>query len=181
MRKIFGLLLSLVVVFSMSVQTFATTVNDVMAELNNGVTIGNQVRQVPSEYIKLAEDFFNSNNFTDEELTFALSELREAEAIWAATGEPSFSKLPASVQQQLIDKAVSAASKVGATLTFDGKTIKVVDRNGKVYSTVYGGNPIKATGFDINTNGMVVVFAIVVAGLATSVIFAKKNRLFGAK
>lgn len=182
MKKIVGLLLSLALVFALAVPTFAATKNDVIAELNAGVTVNGTTKAIPSQYIKVATDFLNANEYTATELDGVVADIKDAKTTWANTGKVNFKDIPADVRQQLVDKAVASAKKLGATLTFDGKTIKVVDKNGKAFSVSTGGdNAIKATGFGVNTNGMVAVSAIVVVTLAASMAFAWKKNLLGAK
>ena len=71
----------------------------------------------------------------------------------------------------------AAAKKVGATLTFDGKTISVVDAQGRTYSVLAKSNPIKPTGADYTM--LIVVSAAVLGVLGSVVVISRKNKLTG--
>ena len=72
--------------------------------------------------------------------------------------------------------AAASAKKIGATLTFDGKTISVVDAQGRSYSVLAkSSNPIKQTGADYTM--LIVLSAAVLVVLGGTVIVARRNRL----
>ena len=81
------------------------------------------------------------------------------------------------MQNQLINKATAAAKKVGATLTFDGKTVKVTDKAGKVYTVVKAGDAIKQTGGSMNTTGLLAVSILALTTLVGAVVVTRKNNL----
>lgn len=180
MKKLLSAVCAVVLAVALAVPAFAASVtkSDIIAELKAGVTVGNSVKQIPDKFIKLASDFLNANDLTDEELSFAMSELKSAREIWAATGQTEFKDIPANIRTQLINKAIAAASKVGATLTFDGKTIKVVDRNGRTYTVLAKDNPIKDTGAEMDYTMPVLLSVAVVAALGGAYVFARKKQLF---
>ena len=176
MKKLMALLCVGIMMVAMAIPAFAaTTKDDVIAEMKSGIQIGTQTRQVPAQYIKLAEDFLNANDLTDAQLSMALSDLKEAKVTWANTGKLAFNEIPSDVQTKLQNMAVEAAKKLGATLTFNGKTISIVDKNGKTYSTSTQSNPIKQTGADY-TALMVVTFAVL-GSLGAAVAVSAKNHL----
>lgn len=96
--------------------------------------------------------------------------------IWSDTGIYGYANLPADVKTTLQNKAAESAKKVGATLTFDGRTIKVVSESGKTYSVLATDDaPIKPTGADYT---VAVTAAVAVLGILAATLFvARKNRL----
>ena len=127
--------------------------------------------------VRSAKVYLLQGALTDEQLATALTEVKEAKELWASTGETEFKNIPADVQKQLQNKAAAAAKKVGATLTFDGKTISVVDAQGRTYSVLAKSNPIKPTGADYTM--LIVVSAAVLGVLGSVVVISRKNKLTG--
>ncbi|UZT81953.1 hypothetical protein [Caproicibacterium sp. BJN0003] len=176
MKKLLAIFCAGIMMVAMAIPAFAaTTKDDVIAEIKSGIQIGTQTRQIPDQYVKLAEDFLNANDLTDSQLSTALSDLKEAKETWANTGKVSFNEIPSDIQTKLENMATEAAKKVGATLTFDGKTISVVDKNGKTYSTSTQSNPIKQTGADYTT--LTVIVLAILGSLGAIVAVSAKNHL----
>lgn len=178
MKKVMTVLLAALLSVALAVPAFAasTTVDDIIAEMKAGIQIGDDVRYVPDKYIDLAESFFAENELTQEELDTALADLKEVKQIWSDTGIYGYANLPADVKTTLQNKAAESAKKVGATLTFDGRTIKVVSESGKTYSVLATDDaPIKPTGADYT---VAVTAAVAVLGILAATLFvARKNRL----
>ena len=176
MKKLISALCAVVMMATFAVPAFATTKDDIISELKAGVKVGDKVKQIPNKYIEIAETFLANNELTAEELDMAMTDLKAARDLWASTGETEFKDIPADVQKQLQSMAVASAKKVGATLTYDGKTIYVVDRNGKSYSVLAkASNPIKQTGADYTM--LVAISAAVLLVMGSAVVVARKNKL----
>ncbi|CAB1244448.1 MAG: hypothetical protein SOH93_05940 [Oscillospiraceae bacterium] len=176
MKKLLAIFCAGIMMVAMAIPAFAaTTKNDIITEMKSGIQIGTQTRQIPDQYVKLAEDFLNANNLTDAQLSTALSDLKEAKETWASTGKASFNEIPPDIQTKLENMATEAAKKVGATLTFGGKTISVVDKNGKTYSTSTQSNPIKQTGADYTA--LTVIVLAILGSLGVIVTVSAKNHL----
>lgn len=178
MKKVMTVLLAALLSVALAVPAFAasTTVDDIIAEMKAGIEVDGKVKEIPDKYIDLAESFFAENELTQEELDTALADLKEVKQIWADTGIYSYVDLPADVKTTLQNKAAESAKKVGATLTFDGRTIKVVSESGKTYSVLATDDaPIKPTGADYT---VAVTAAVAVLGILAATLFvARKNRL----
>ncbi len=175
MKKVVSLVCALCLVCALAIPAFAASNNDVINEIKAGVNVNGTVKQIPADYVKAASDFLEANDLTEDQLTTILNDVKEAKAVWAATGETEFKNIPADVQAKLINMASASAKKVGATLTFDGKTVKVVDKNGKVYSVVKAGDPIKQTGAGANVAGVAVASVLLVSALGAAVVISKKH------
>ncbi len=174
MKKVLSLVCALGLMFMLAIPAFAVTKADIISELEAGIKVGNEVKEIPANYIKAVSDFLDANDLTADELTYAMSELKDAKEIYATTGETEFQDIPEKVQTQLINKAKNAAKEVGATLTFDGKTVKVVDEAGKTYTAVRNGDPIKQTGANASATGAIAVAIVIVSALGVAVVARKK-------
>lgn len=179
MKKIvFVLCTALIAVMSVA-PAMAASKDDILNEVKEGVQVGDKVKKIPDRYVKMVEEFLDANTLTEAQIDAALSDLKDAKETWAQAGETEFKNLPASVQKELQSKAADSAKKVDATLTFDGKTIKVVDANGKTYSAATNSQPIKQTGADSTP---LVAAAVVIMGLlAGSAVLVRKYRLIEDK
>lgn len=180
MKKLISALCAVVMMAAFAVPAFAATKDDVISELKAGVKVGDKVKQIPDKYIETAESFLANNDLSAEELDTALTDLKATRDLWASTGKTEFKDIPADVQKQLQNMAAASAKKVGATLTFDGKTISVVDKNGKSYNVLAtaassGSSPIKQTGADYTM--LVTVSAAVLLVLGGAVVVSRKNKL----
>lgn len=177
MKKMFTVVCAAFLMMALAIPAFAatTTKEDILDEIKSGVTVGDKVKQIPDKYIDLAEKFLDANSLTEDQLSTALADLKDAKQVWASSGETEFKDIPADVQQQLINKASASAKKVGAKLTFDGKTIEIVDANGKTFSALAKSNPIKQTGADYTL--LTVMSLTILAVLAGGIVVARKYRL----
>lgn len=176
MKKLMSALCAAVMLTALAMPTFAATKNDLINEIKAGVTVGDKVKEIPDKYVDLAEDFLAANDLTSEQLDTAMADLQEAKALWASTGETEFKNIPADVQRQLQNMAAESAKKVGATLTFDGKTIYIVDAQGRTYSVLArSSEPIKQTGGDYTT--LLLASGSILAVLGGTVVLANRKRL----
>ncbi|MDR1066047.1 MAG: hypothetical protein LBL35_01245 [Clostridiales bacterium] len=154
--------------------------------------IPGRVDPVPDQYLKSLADFLNTDDYTQEELEFMSQALGEVKSIWAASGVADYSKMDKETQLLLQSKAISAAARVGATLTFDGSRIVILSKTGRSYavSTTAGGgwssivdgqlingdNPIKATGIGMNLTPVYILTGSVTAALTLIGAFILKDR-----
>ena len=177
MKKLISVLCAVVMMAVFAVPAFAaTSKSDIISEIKAGVKVGDKVKQIPSKYVEVAENFLAANDLTAEQLDTAMADLKEAKEVWASTGKTEFKDIPADVQKKLQNMAAASAKKIGATLTFDGKTISVVDAQGRSYSVLAkSSNPIKQTGADYTM--LIVLSAAVLVVLGGTVIVARRNRL----
>lgn len=176
MKKLIAIVCAVLLSMALTIPAFAaTTKEDILNEIKSGVTVGDQVKKIPDKYIDLAEKFLDANSLSEEQLATAITDLKAAKELWASSGETEFKDIPAAVQQQLINKAAASAQKVGAKMTFDGKTIEIVDANGKTFSALAKSNPIKQTGMDYTA--LTIAALAVLTVLAGGVFVARKYRL----
>ena len=172
--------MALLVVFSSMSAFAATTKQDILDELHAGVEIGGKTVAIPEKYTKVAADFFNANTLTDEQMDYAMAQLKEAKEMVTATGKEHLREMTLAQQEALINKATEAAKTVGATFTYDGKNVQVVDANGKTFSVSMRSDEIKFTGYE-NTSYLLVISAAVLAVLGLAAVVAKKNGLFAGR
>ena len=172
--------LSLVLVTLLLVSSFLTvsaaTQDDVMARLSGGISINGEVQAIPARYIKLAEDYMNANELTEEQLDGAIAKFSEAESIWAAEGVVDYSDLSASVKESLKSLVVAVAAEVGASVSFSGEAVTIVSPSGDKFETTIGADqPIKQTGVD--ARGLYVVAAVLLLSLVVMYSVSKKQKL----
>lgn len=238
MKKLIAMIcaVAMTVALAAPMTVSAATKDDIINEMFTSFEVGGRTRQVPSRYVTLVVRYLDNNNLSSAQLDEALAAGREAKEIWIATGQPTFEKLSTDVKMQLAGKAASMMKKLGATVSFSGKTMTIVDPNGKSYSvntlhdlstlvgaSTSGGtgsntgsnpwdsgetsgdlpdgghwelegntvtitdkdgnvstieiNPIKQTGAGVDTSSAVAVAALLIAGLAATVVIARKNHL----
>jgi hypothetical protein len=155
----------------------AATADDVIGAIKQGITVGGQTRQVPSEYVKLVQDFLAANpQLTAAQLDKTVAEINAAKAEWEAGGSLSYAGLSQATKDDLIAKAKAAAKELGATLTFDGTTIKVVDAAGHTFTLNTKDGVIKQTGRDYTI--LIGVGIAILVLLGVSLIVARRKNLF---
>ena len=175
MKKVISLACVILMLSMLAVPAFAVTKDDIIDEIKAGVNVNGTVKYIPDQYINAVENFFAANDFSESELAGALQDLKNAKKIWADSGITEFKNLPRATQDKLISAATSAALKLGAKLTFDGKVIEVVDKNGKSYSVVVG-NPIQHySGSEMNI--IILMSVTVLTTLAALAFVSYKLRL----
>lgn len=175
-KKFAAVLCACVLAVSAALPTFAATTKQDIVNSVGTVQIDGKTKQVPNEYVKAAEDFLNANELTENQLEEVMNEVKEAKNIWAKEGKTQFNELSKSAQSQLKDLAISSAKKLGATITFDGKNVKVVDKNGHSYvvNSEYD-NPIKQTGAKADTMPMAIVTLAFLISIGASAAVIHKN------
>ncbi|MCL2088570.1 MAG: hypothetical protein FWH14_03715 [Oscillospiraceae bacterium] len=139
MRKIIFLVSAFVFAAMLAIPASAVTEQDILNALRSGIDVNGQIKEIPAHQIKTVEDFLAANNLSDEDLSFAMTEIEAVKAVWSATGKINFTDIPRSTQDQLITRAQAAAKRVNATLTYSGNQISIVDENNRTYTiTVQG-------------------------------------------
>ena len=136
MKKIISAVCAVALMASLAapMQVAAATKADILNEMFTSFEVGGIKRQIPSRYVTLVVRYLDNNNLSSAQLDEALAAGREAKEIWIATGQPTFEKLSSDIKMQLAGKAASMMKKLGATVSFSGTTLTVVDPNGKSYS-----------------------------------------------
>ncbi len=136
MKKIISAVCAVALMASLAapMQVAAATKDDIINEMFTSFEVGGIKRQIPSRYVTLVVRYLDNNNLSSAQLDEALAAGREAKEIWIATGQPTFEKLSSDIKMQLAGKAASMMKKLGATVSFSGTTLTVVDPNGKSYS-----------------------------------------------
>lgn len=174
------------VLLTTSITAFAATnvtKQDILDEVNNGVTVNGQLKTYPREYIKLVEDFLNNENPSQAELNDVYDNLIEGERIWASTGQLNYDDMSAAQQKELRDFAIAFAEKYGFTMIISGKDVKVTAKSGNVYSVGNfdssngsGNNPIKTTGLAVNTTPLLATGSALLLLAGVGVAVALKRR-----
>ncbi|MDR1028194.1 MAG: hypothetical protein LBL63_02110 [Clostridiales Family XIII bacterium] len=179
MKKRFVLVLvAVVMVFTLAMPIVASAASesDIIAAINQGVTVNGQTKAIPAKYVNAVQKYLDANDLTAAQADTLIAAINDARSTWVATGELNFASMTDAQKQSLQDKAVAAASAIGAKLTIDGDVIKVVDPNGKVFSIDVASGDIKQTGYS-SALPIAVASGLVVLLVAAFALTGKKRLL----
>jgi len=157
----------------------AATPDDVISALKQGITVNGQTRQLPSEFIKKAKDFLDSNpQITAEQLDGTVAAVNKAKALWEADGSLYWSGLKQSTRDKIVAIAEAEAERLGATVTTDGDTTSIVGADGRTITVSPNSSAIKQTGQDFTAP--IATGAGMLLLLVGTLIVARKKGLFAA-
>ncbi|MDR1536805.1 MAG: hypothetical protein LBU32_02195 [Clostridiales bacterium] len=135
MKRTFLAILAIVAVLIMQTSAFAATKQEVMDQARaSSSNFNGRTAPIPDKYYKSLADFLNTNEFSQSEVDGMITNIQEARAIALPSGTGYFSRMSQSIQNSLVSKAGSAATTVGAKLSFDGRYISIVSRSGRIYT-----------------------------------------------
>lgn len=163
-KKISALVLSLMLVFAMSISAFAASKDDIISKL--------QSAGVATEYVNVAKQFLADNTVSDADAAYVIAKIDAATA--TANGVKDIASLTADQKSAIMADIKDAAAKLGATVSFDASnnTITAV-KDGKSYVVALSAKVVKDTGFTTAaTVGVVVVLAM---GLVVCAFVSKKK------
>ena len=123
-KKISALVLSLMLVFAMSISAFAASKDDIISKL--------QSAGVATEYVNVAKQFLADNTVSDADAAYVIAKIDAATA--TANGVKDIASLTADQKSAIMADIKDAAAKLGATVSFDASnnTITAV-KDGKSY------------------------------------------------
>ena len=156
-KKISALVLSLMLVFAMSISAFAASKDDIISKL--------QSAGVATEYVNVAKQFLADNTVSDADAAYVIAKIDAATATASLTADQK-SAIMADIKD--------AAAKLGATVSFDASnnTITAV-KDGKSYVVALSAKVVKDTGF--TTAATVGVVAVLAMGLVVCAFVSKKK------
>lgn len=165
-KKISALVLSLMLVFAMSISAFAASKDDIISKL--------QSAGVATEYVNVAKQFLADNTVSDADAAYVIAKIDAATA--TANGVKDIASLTADQKSAIMADIKDAAAKLGATVSFDASTntitaVKVKD--GKSYVAAPSAKVVKDTGF--TTAATVGVVAVLAMGLVVCAFVSKKK------
>jgi hypothetical protein len=177
-KKIISIILGLTLLLSLATPLVAAAASesDIIKNIKQGVTVNGQHKDISASYIKMVQDYLANNELTNAQIKSVIAALEDARSTWVATGKLNFNDMTKEEQEALIGKAIAAAKAIGAKLTYNGKTVKVVDPEGGTYTTNLAGDAIKQTGSDYTPFVIIALALLVVFGTAFAV--ARRKRLF---
>lgn len=163
-KKISALVLSLMLVFAMSISAFAASKDDIISKL--------QSAGVATEYVNVAKQFLADNTVSDADAAYVIAKIDAATA--TANGVKDIASLTADQKSAIMADIKDAAAKLGATVSFDASnnTITAV-KDGKSYVVALSAKVVKDTGF--TTAATVVVVAVLAMGLVVCAFVSKKK------
>lgn len=164
-KKISALVLSLMLVFAMSISAFAASKDDIISKL--------QSAGVATEYVNVAKQFLADNTVSDADVAaYVIAKIEAATA--TANGVKDIASLTADQKSAIMADIKDAAAKLGATVSFDASnnTITAV-KDGKSYVAAPSAKVVKDTGF--TTAATVGVVAVLAMGLVVCAFVSKKK------
>lgn len=164
-KKISALVLSLMLVFAMSISAFAASQDDIISKL--------QSAGVATEYVNVAKQFLADNPVSDADAAdYVIAKIDAATA--TANGVKDIASLTADQKSAIMADIKDAAAKLGATVSFDASnnTITAV-KDGKSYVVALSAKVVKDTGF--TTAATVGVVAVLAMGLVVCAFVSKKK------
>ncbi len=191
MKKITAVLVAVVLVAFSAITVFAAGINSseqaVLDELNSSVTMANGSMVIPAEYVNQAENYFNTIDMTEDESSQIISIIKEGETFLANSGASNISDLSYAQKQELLAYGQKVVGVLGMTMTYDtaSRNLIIYAPDGSIAFkatptlTPAGQiveNPIKTTGADFNTMGLIVLGAVVVVLMGTGVAFVVKTK-----
>ena len=193
MKKIITLLLSALLMSALVLPVFAATpVNayekQIMDKLKAGVVVGDKTIALSAAELNTAENFFMMDGieFTQADATAILNGIDQISAIIKAAGKTDLTLLTADQKNQILAIAQASAlavTSVPLTFNYDFATTMATIMSGTdtlVTSDVTTQSyVIKNTGFSAQT--AMWVGLILVLGMASAVVLAKKNNLLDSK
>ena len=164
-KKISALVLSLMLVFAMSISAFAASKDDIISKL--------QSAGVATEYVNVAKQFLADNTVSDADAAYYVIAKIDA-ATATANGVKDIASLTADQKSAIMADIKDAAARLGATVSFDASnnTITAV-KDGKSYVVALSAKVVKDTGF--TTAATVGVVAVLAMGLVVCAFVSKKK------
>ena len=164
-KKISALVLSLMLVFAMSISAFAASKDDIISKL--------QSAGVATEYVNAAKQFLADNTVSDADAAaYVIAKIDAATA--TANGVKDIASLTADQKSAIMADIKDAAAKLDATVSFDASTNTITAvKDGKSYVAAPSAKVVKDTGF--TTAATVGVVAVLAMGLVVCAFVSKKK------
>lgn len=168
-KKISALVLSLMLVFAMSISAFAASKNDIISKLESA--------NVPAEYVSQAKNYLANNpEIKPEQLDKVAAKIDAAVA--TANGVKDLASLTAEQKAAIMADVQSAASEIGVTIAKNAdNSFTATDAKGNTYQLPAvgskSGSIVKPTGF--TTAATVGVVAVLAMGLVVCAFVSKKK------
>jgi hypothetical protein len=160
-----------------AVSVYGATEEDVLANINAGVTINGEHRNIASFYIRMAEKYLANNKLTSAQLDKINDAINSCRASWEASGTTTYLEMSEADKKKLIDAAREAAKSSNMKLVIDGNKVQTVDPAGRTYTVNIGDKQIiKQVGANYTSITLFGIFLVLL--LAGAVIIARKVDLF---
>ncbi len=183
-KKVLALALSALMVFAFfALPISAAGLNDfeqkLMDKISGVVNINGTDVYLPPEYVNQAKNYFLSYDMTEAQYNEIVGILDEAIALVkenAPDGVFAFQKLSSDMKKKVLAYGKEAVAVVGLTMTYDGKNIKIVNKDNVV---VFEDTPaVKTTGVAADFTMLWVAAGTLTVLLAAAVVVSKKASLF---
>ena len=163
-KKISALVLSLVMVFAMSVTAFGATEDDIKSKL--------EAAGLPDAYMTQVEQFLANDDLGEDDINAIIEQIDLA--VETKGDAKDIASLTAEQKQAIIGNIKAAADVIGATVEIDVEEGKlVVNAGGKTYVVEATSEVVKPTG--VSTTATVAVVAVMAMGIFACAVVSKKK------
>ncbi len=172
------LVLVAVLMLVLSVKAFAMSQSELIDYISKARSVNGMSFQLSSANKVKLERFFNENPVTEAQAEQIKSKVDETVSYMESTGATSLSTLTQTQKDTVISKANSAASVVGATISYSStdKAVTVYDKNGKQVEalSVEDGKLVQTGSSNYQ---YVVIPAVAIIAIAAVVFYINKRKV----
>ena len=131
------------------------------------IKVGDSEFSLSSDHKKIIETYLEQNEISDEDATFIGQQVDKAIKIIQGQKSVEFTKYPQNVKNELkgLVADISSNTKVKATLTKEGLTVKNTDGSEIVIT-----NLVKQTGLGISKTAIIVVISFLIVAVGTGLV-----------
>ena len=162
---IMALLLGLFMIGTVNVK--ALNEEGLKEKLFQTIKVGNEEYSLSSSEKKIVETYLEQNEISDEDATFIGKQIDKAIEIIKAQKNTNFTSYPQSVKNELkqLVADISSETKVKATLTKEGLTVKNTDGSEIVVTKL-----VKQTGYETSKIAIIVAISFLVVAVGTGLV-----------
>lgn len=161
-------------VFSVNAAGLSEQESRVLDALKADIPTASATLKIPAQYITQAENFLLSDDsMTEADADQIIANINAAKELVKDQPITKFSEVSSSIRNQVLDLAADSAKIVGAEMKVSGSSISITKDGNIIFETNFNNNnPIKQT--DADMTGSIVVGALLLCGLAFTVIASRK-------
>ena len=162
MKKTFALIVSLFVLFAFNVN--ALTKADLKEKILGTVEINGKEYSLPSDKRKLAEDYIDKNEISDEDATYIAGKIDEAIKVAQEEKSTKFVDFSESAKEKLVEMVtdISKNTSVKASLTKEGLLVKNTDGTEVLVTSL-----VKQTGYESSKTAIIVAISFIIVAVGT--------------
>lgn len=167
MKKLSFYALAIVVLVIGTFNVSALTEQGLKDKILQTITVGGEKYTLPSDKKKIAEDYFEKNEISDEDATYIGERVDKAISIIKAQGNVNFKGYSQDVKDELkgLVTEISKNTKVKATLTKEGLHVQNSDGSEIVITEL-----VKQTGYESSKTTMIIALSFLIVAVGTGLV-----------